>query len=118
MRTSVRTTSGPFSATGREQRVEIVADGCDLEVVLRLEQPPKPLADEVLILGEHDPDRHREGGYGCRSGAARPDRRRQREEPESRARRAACFGLLTLEAARGREGIAVALERRPDVILL
>jgi len=27
-------------------------------------------------------------------------------------------GLLTLEAASGREGIAVALERRPDVILL
>jgi len=27
-------------------------------------------------------------------------------------------GLLTLEAASGREGIAAALERRPDVILL
>ena len=41
-----------------EQRVEIAARRDDLEVVLRLEQMPEPLADEVLVFGQHDPDRH------------------------------------------------------------
>ena len=30
----------------------------DLEVVLQLEQPTDSLADEVLVVGEHEPDRH------------------------------------------------------------
>ena len=42
-----------------EQRVEVAADSRDLEVGPRLEQPPDALADEIVILGEHEPDRHK-----------------------------------------------------------
>ena len=55
---SVTTTSGLLGLDGREQRVEIAADGGDLEVGLRREQPPHALADEVVVLGEDEPDRH------------------------------------------------------------
>ena len=48
----------PFRVDRGEQRVEIAAHGRDLEVGLRLEQTPDALADEVVILGEHEPDRH------------------------------------------------------------
>ena len=55
---SVTTTSGRLGGDGAEQRFQVAADGSDLEVHLRLEQAPDALADEVVILGEHDPDRH------------------------------------------------------------
>ena len=56
---SVTTTSGRSASTAAssESRSSQTAD--DLELVLRLEQAPNTLADEVLVLGEHDPDRHR-----------------------------------------------------------
>jgi two-component system cell cycle response regulator DivK len=103
---------------GGEQRVEVVANGSDLEVVLRLEQPSKAFADEVLVLGEHNPDRHREEDT---TAVEQPlvlivdDNERNRGLARDVLRAA---GLRTIEAARGRECIASALEHRPDVILL
>ena len=41
-----------------EQRVEVAARGCDLDLRLELEQATETLADEVVVIGEHDPDRH------------------------------------------------------------
>ena len=41
-----------------EQRVEVLANRCDLEVVSSREQPSQGLADEVVVIGEHEPDRH------------------------------------------------------------
>ena len=49
---------GPLGVDGREQRVEIAADGDDLDLRLGLEQAAYTLADEVVVVGEHDPDRH------------------------------------------------------------
>ena len=49
---------GLLRVDGREQRVEVAARGDDLELRLGLEQPPNSLADEVVVVGEHDPDRH------------------------------------------------------------
>ena len=50
----------PLCSDRREQRVEVTADGGDLEVGRRLEQAPDALSDEVMVLGEHEPDRHRQ----------------------------------------------------------
>ena len=58
MRMSVTTTSGLHAIDGLEQRLEVAADGDDLEPGLGLEQAPHALADEVVVLREHDPDRH------------------------------------------------------------
>ena len=55
---SVTTTSGRSVVDRVEQRVEVPAHGDDLEVGLRLEQAPHSLADEVVVVGQHDPDRH------------------------------------------------------------
>ena len=55
---SVTTTSGRARLDRGEQRVEVAADGDDLELGLRLEQAPHALADEVVVLGEHEADRH------------------------------------------------------------
>lgn len=38
--------------------VEGVAHGGDLEVRLRLEHAPSALADEIVVLGQDDPNRH------------------------------------------------------------
>ena len=46
-----------------EQRVEIAADGDDLDVGLVCEQPRDPLADEVVVFGEHHASRHRRQAY-------------------------------------------------------
>ena len=43
---------------GGEQRVEIAARRDDLDLGLRLEQAPDALADEIVVFGEHDSDRH------------------------------------------------------------
>ena len=40
-----------------EQRVEVAADGCDIEVGMRVEQAPDALTDKVVVLGEHEPNR-------------------------------------------------------------
>ena len=56
---SVTTTSGSLRVDRVEQRVEVAAHGGDLEVGLRLEQAPHALADEVVVVGQHEPDRHR-----------------------------------------------------------
>ena len=42
-----------------KERIEIAADGNDLELGLRLEQPPQAFADEKMVFREHHPDRHR-----------------------------------------------------------
>ena len=58
MRMSVTTTSGRSASTAASSEPRSPHDGHDLEVGLRLEQPPDALADEVVVLGEHEPDRH------------------------------------------------------------
>ena len=55
---SVTTTSGRSRLDRGEQRLEVAADGDDLDVRLRLEQTTDALADEVVVVGEHDADRH------------------------------------------------------------
>ena len=50
----------PLCLDGGEQRWEVAAHGSDLEVGPRLEQAPYAFADEVVILREHEPDRHGE----------------------------------------------------------
>jgi hypothetical protein len=47
-----------FCVNRGEQRAEVAADGRDLEVRPRLEQTPHTFADQVVVLGEHEPDRH------------------------------------------------------------
>jgi hypothetical protein len=49
----------PFSIDGREQRVEVPANRGDLKSGLPLEQAPDAFTDEVVVLGEHEADRHR-----------------------------------------------------------
>ena len=41
-----------------EERLEVVARCDDLDLGPRLEQTTQPLADEVVVLGEHEADRH------------------------------------------------------------
>ena len=55
---SVTTTSGCFRVDRGQQGFEVAADGSDLEVGLVGEQAPEPLADEVVILCEHESNRH------------------------------------------------------------
>ena len=43
---------------GGEQRVQVLADRDDLDLGLGLEQPPHALADEIVIICEHDANRH------------------------------------------------------------
>ena len=50
----------PLCFDRREQRVEVAARRRDLEVGPRLEQAPDAFADEVVVLREHEPDRHGE----------------------------------------------------------
>jgi hypothetical protein len=47
-----------FRIDRSEQRIEVTSHGCDFELRYRLEQLPDPLADEVVVLGQHEPDRH------------------------------------------------------------
>ena len=49
---------GLLALDGGEQRVEVVAGRRDLDLGARLEQAPQALAGEVVVLGEHEPDRH------------------------------------------------------------
>ena len=41
-----------------EQGAQVATRSDDLEVGLRLEQPPNALSDEIVILGENEPNRH------------------------------------------------------------
>ena len=49
---------GQLCVYGAEERVEVLADGGDLEVGLHLEQAAHPFANEVVVVREHHPDRH------------------------------------------------------------
>ena len=49
---------GLLGVDRREQPVEVAAHCGDLDVRLRLEQPAEAFANEVVVLGEHDPDGH------------------------------------------------------------
>jgi hypothetical protein len=49
---------GPLRIHGGEQAIEVLADRDDLEVRLRLQQPSDPLADQQVIVRDHDPERH------------------------------------------------------------
>jgi hypothetical protein len=42
-----------------QQRIEIAARRRHLEVMLRLEEPADAFTHEVVVLRQHDPDRHR-----------------------------------------------------------
>ena len=57
----------PFRLDGGEQRVEIATRGRDLNLRMRLEQTADALSDEVVVLREHEADRHRQ-----RIGRSRP----------------------------------------------
>ncbi len=86
-----------------------------------LEQAPDSLTDEVVVLGEHEPDRHGRG-YGSDVRPAEPplvlivDDNRMNLKLARDLLRAA--GFRTLEAESGAEGIALATEHLPDVILM
>jgi hypothetical protein len=47
---------GPLALDRLQQRGKIIAGGDHLEVRLRLQEPPHPLAHEVVVLRQHDPD--------------------------------------------------------------
>ncbi|HET6656282.1 MAG TPA: hypothetical protein VFG61_00165 [Gaiellaceae bacterium] len=49
---------GPLGLDRLEQRVEVLANRRDLEVVSSREQAAQGLADEVVVFGEHESDRH------------------------------------------------------------
>ncbi len=49
---------GALGVDGSEQGTEIAAHRRDLELGLRLEQAPDSLANEVVVLREHEPNRH------------------------------------------------------------
>ena len=49
---------GPLRVYGAEERVEVLADGNDLELGLRLEQAAHPFANEVVVVRQDHPDRH------------------------------------------------------------
>ena len=75
---SVTTTSGRSRVDGRQERVEVVTDGHDLDLLMRLEQAPQALSDEVLVLGEHDANRHSDENTAVPSvNSTRASRRRQ-----------------------------------------
>ena len=65
---SVITTSGLFVVDRGEQRIEVAADGDDLEVGLAREQPRDALTDEVVVFSEHDSNRHRRQAYDADPG--------------------------------------------------
>ena len=58
IRMSVTTTSGRSASTAPSSESRSLADGGDLEVGLRLEQAAHAFANEVVIVRQHDPDRH------------------------------------------------------------
>ena len=41
-----------------QQRVQVAADAGHLQLGLGRQQSANPLADEVVVLGQHQPDRH------------------------------------------------------------
>ena len=117
---------GALSVDRGEQGVEVVAHGRDLELLLRLEQTPNALADEVLIFGEHEPDRH--PGEDTAKTSASPATESDQplvlivDDSEKNRKLARDVlrvgGFQTAEAASGAEAISVAGEHIPDVILM
>ena len=49
---------GPLGFHRGEQRVQVAGRGNDLDVGMRLEQPARALADEIVVVGEHETNRH------------------------------------------------------------
>ena len=93
----------------------------DLEVVLQLEQPTYSLADEVLVVGEHEPDRH--PAEDTTGGAQRRLRSCSSWTTTTTNRKLArdvlrAGGFSTLEAGSGRRGNRSRGEHRPDVVLM
>ena len=64
------TTSGRSRPRPPRAAIEVTADGGDLEIGLRLEQTPDALADEVVILGEDEANRHRQKNTAAADGNA------------------------------------------------
>ena len=125
MRMSVTTTSGSSASTAASSAVEIAADSCDFDVRLRVEQAPDAFAHEVMVVGQHNPNRHASSIRPCRHRGydrirpARPDRRRQRTERESSP--ATCFALPGCGRSRRQAAPRrshTAREQQPAVILL
>ena len=58
MRMSVTTTSGLLGLDRGDEGVVVLAHPDHLEVGLGLDQGPDALADEVVVLRQHDPHRH------------------------------------------------------------
>jgi two-component system cell cycle response regulator DivK len=97
--------------------VEVFARGEGLEVVVPLEQPADAAADE-LVVGEQEPHRHPAEATIARECLLvlivddnGPNRKLARDVLRS-------GGFTTLEAESAGEGIALATEHRPDVVLM
>jgi len=58
MRMSVTTTWGVLDRS-RDQLVVVGTDPHDAEVVGAVQERPHPFADQEVVVGEHDADRHR-----------------------------------------------------------
>src|SRR6185312_10307219 len=105
----------PLSIDGGEQGIEVDAGSHDLDLGLRLEQSPHTLPDEVVIIGENDPNSHentiRRGTLVLVVDDNDKNAKLVRDVLQA-------AGLATLEAGSGEEAIALALEHRPDVILM
>ena len=109
----------PLRVDRGEQRVEVAAHGGDLEVGLRLEQAPHSFAHEVVVVGQHQPDRH---GVEDTTVPDAPPLVLIVDDNAKNLKLArdvlVAAGFRTLEAATGAEGIALADEHLPDVVLM
>src|SRR5438067_10955710 len=61
----------PLSLHGGEQRVEVAARRGQLHILLRFEQAAHAFADQKIVFGEHDPNRHGDS-IRCIMAAGRP----------------------------------------------
>ena len=134
---SVTTTSGRSASTAASSESRSPHAGDDLDLGMRLEQAPDALAHEVVVLGEHETDRHTKQDTAAwamsldqmwRGHSVDDDERVASElvlivdDNEKNAKLARdvlrVAGLRTLEAGSGGEALALAFEHQPDVILM
>ena len=80
-----------------------------------VEQPPDALADEVVVLREHEPDRHAKRILALTLVLIVDDNELNRKLDRDLLRRA---GFDTVESATGADALTLAVERVPDVILM
>ena len=59
---------GALGVDRGQQRSEIAAHRGDLELGLHLEQAPNPFTNEVVVIREHESDRHGQRIRRCGSG--------------------------------------------------